>query len=171
MAAADMAVWRRQNSDVIHVELQMADGSVRRGTVLLSRDKTLREFLNIGAEAFIDFECKRDGAVVLAKSSVRAVRQEDPKKQSDQAKVDALAARQTELDKTDHYKVLGVPTNIDPDGLRKAYITKARTYHPDRFAESELPAEIFEYLNAMTRRLNAAYEELSNTVEAAAKSK
>ena len=66
MAAADMAVWRRQNSDVVAVELQLTDGSIRRGSLLLSRDKTLREFFNMSAEAFIDFECKKDGVMVLA---------------------------------------------------------------------------------------------------------
>ena len=171
MAAADMAVWRRQNSDVVAVELQMTDGSARLGSLLLSRDKTLREFFNIGADAFIDFECKRDGNLVIAKSSVRAIRAEDSKKKDDQAKVDALAARRGELDKIDPYKILGVPTAIDADGLRKAYIAKARSYHPDRFSDSDLPPEIFDYLNAMTRRINSAYEDLCAALDASSKSK
>ena len=160
MAAADMATWRRQNSDTISVELQMTDGTMRKGVLLISRDKSLREFFNAPGEAFVDFDCKGDGPVVLAKSAIRAVRIDDLKKKDDQGKIDALAARKAELEKLDPYKFLGVTANVDSDGLHKAYITMARTYHPDRFADAKLPPEVLDYLNAMARRINGVYEEL-----------
>ena len=171
MAAADMATWRRQNSDPVNVDILLIDGSRMKGVIMLSRDKTLRDFFNVGAEAFFDFDCARDGAVVIAKASVRQLRPEDAKKKDDQAKIDALAARLVELEKSDPYKLLGVPTTVDADGLRKAYIAKARAYHPDRFTDSELPAEVLEYLNAMARRVNTAYEDLGDLLERAAKQK
>ena len=171
MGAADMSVWRRQNSDVVQVEMQLVDGTLLKGAVLLSRDKTLRDFFNIAADPFFDFECKHEGNIIVAKSSVRKIRPDDPKKKDDQAKVDALAARLVELEKTDPYKLLGVPTNVGHDELRKAYIGKARAYHPDRFTDVELPAEVLEYLNAMARRVNTAYEDLGDVLERASKLK
>lgn len=165
MAAADMASWRRQNSDAIAVELQLVDGSVRKGRLLVSRDKSLRDTFNVPGEAFVDFDCRRDGPIVLAKASVRIIRVESEKKSDDQTKIDALAARKAELDKLDPYKFLGVSSSVDSDGLHKAYIAMARTYHPDRYADTNLPPEILDYLNAMARRINGVYEELADTQE------
>ena len=167
MAAADMAAWRRQNSDGVAVELLLVDGSRLKGTILLSRDKTMREFFNVGAEAFIDFDCKRDGMMVLAKSSVRQIRTESGKAKDDQAKIDALAARQAELEKSDPHRLLGVAPGADHATLHKAYITKARAYHPDRFSDTDMPPEVLDYLNAMARRINSAYEDLNDALEAA----
>ena len=167
MAAADMATWRRQNSDPVNVDILLIDGSRMKGVIMLSRDKTLRDFFNVGAEAFFDFDCARDGAVVIAKASVRQLRPEDAKKKDDQAKVEALAARLAEMEKTEPHKVLGTAVGADLDTLRKAYITKARAYHPDRFADSDLPPEVLQYLNAMTRRINQVYDDLSDAANAA----
>jgi hypothetical protein len=169
MAAADMATWRRQNSDTHPVELELIDGSVLRGTLLVSRDKTMREFFNVGTDAFVDFDCKLDGPIVLAKASVRKVRIESAQKQGDQSKIDALAARRAELEKADPYKLLGVAPNGTAEDLHKAYITKARMYHPDRYADAGLPPEVFDYLNAMARRINGAYKDLDGTMASATK--
>jgi DnaJ domain len=171
MAAADMAAWRRQNSDPLNVEVLLTDGSRVSGVIMLSRDKTLREFMNVGTEAFFDFDCKRDGAIIIAKVSVRQLRAADAKKKDDQLKIDALAARQAELEKADPYKILGAVPGADAEALRKAYIAKARAYHPDRFADSELPSEVMQYLNAMTRRINQVYDDLSDAAEAAKKAR
>ncbi len=37
--------------------------------------------------------------------------------------------------------MLGVPQNASPEQIRKAYVTLAKTYHPDRYATAELPPE------------------------------
>jgi hypothetical protein len=169
MAAADMAAWRRNNSDVHPVELLLVDGTVLRGTLLVSRDKSMRDFFNILTDPFFDFECNREGSVVLAKSSVRRILPEGAQKKEDQSKIDALAARQAEFERNDPYKLLGVSMGVDAETLRKAYISKARTYHPDKFADAGLPQEVFEYLNAMARRINGAYEDIGQVIEAAAK--
>jgi DnaJ-domain-containing protein 1 len=163
MAAADMNAWRRQNSDIVHIELELVDGSTRKGTLLLSRDKSLREMLNAGTEAFFDFDYKRQGPIVLAKSALRSLMKVDLKLKDDQDKINALAARKAELEKLDPYHFLGVAVNVDSDGLHQAYIKMARTYHPDRFADANLPPEVMDYLNAMARRINGVYEELVDT--------
>ena len=55
--------------------------------------------------------------------------------------------RQTELEKTDPHKILGIVAGADHDTLRKAYIAKARAYHPDKFADSDRKLdELFEPL-------------------------
>jgi DnaJ domain len=169
MAAADMAAWRRNNSDVHPVELLLVDGTALRGSLLVSRDKSIRDFFNILTDPFFDFECAREGSVVLAKSSVRRILPEGAQKKEDQGKIDALAARQAEFERNDPYKLLGVSIGVDAETLRKAYISKARMYHPDKFADAGLPQEVFEYLNAMARRVNAAYEDIGHVIEAAAK--
>lgn len=162
MAAADMATWRRQNSDAIAVELTLIDGTTLKGHVMVSRDKTLREMLSTPGEDFVDFDCKRDGPLVLAKTAIRLVRGTDAKMKDDKAKVEALKARQAELEKSDPYKFLGVTADIDSEGLHKAYIAMARMYHPDRFADANLPTEVVDYLNAMARRVNSVYDELTD---------
>jgi DnaJ domain len=170
MAAADMAAWRRQNSDQHPVEITLVDGSALRGNLLVSRDMTLRQYFNVGAEAFIDFDCRRDGLIVLAKSSIRKIRPESAQKKEDQNKVDALAARRAELERSvDPYKLLGVPTNFDKDSLRKALVAKLRKYHPDRFADADIPDEVRDYVNAMARSINVAYQELEEALEASSK--
>ncbi len=168
MGAADMATWRRNNSDTHPVELLLVDGTVLRGAILVSRDKTIRDFFNIQTDPFFDFECSREGTVILAKSSVRRILPEGAQKKKDQASIEALVARQAELERSDPYKLLGVNIGVDAETLRKAYIGKARTYHPDRFADAGLPSEVFDYLNAMARRINTAYEDLGLVVESAA---
>jgi DnaJ-like protein len=171
MAAADMAAWRRNNSDAVSVEIEMLDGSKRKGTILVPRNKVLREILNDQLEAFIDFECRRDGALLLAKSSIKLARAlggkatEAQAKIDDQAKIDTLTARKAELERQKPHQVLGVPQNVDKAALHKAYIAKAREYHPDRFVDSKLPLEVIDYLNAMARQINSAYEDLKEISE------
>ncbi len=160
MAAADMATWRRQNSDTHPIEIELVDGSVLSGKLLVSRDKTTREFFNVATDAFFDFDCAREGPIVLSKASVRKIRLESAQKADDQSKIDQLAARRAELEKTDPYRLLGVPSSASSDELHKAYIAKARVYHPDRFADTGLPPEVFDYLNAMARRINVAYKDI-----------
>ncbi len=41
-----------------------------------------------------------------------------------------------------------------------AYRELTKTYHPDRLASMQLPAEMLDYAEAMQRRINAAFDEL-----------
>ena len=45
--------------------------------------------------------------------------------------------------------------------MREAYHRLVKQYHPDKFANADLPREVKEYLNAMSRRINAAYTALN----------
>ncbi len=161
MAAADISAWRRQNSDVIKVEIVLADGSLLNGSVLKPRDKQLRDIFNLTNELFIEFECALRGTTILSKTAIREVHPEGVQAASDQDAIEKFDRKQGMIDKTDPFTILGVTTAVNLDDLHKAYIKRARLYHPDRLAELELPEEVATYMNAMARRVNSAYAEVS----------
>lgn len=154
MAAADITAWRRQNSDALAVDLQLHDGTLLRGNLLMPRDKQLRDVFNL-PEPFIDFDCFRFGPTVLAKSAIRSIRK------SNMPSADQLEKRLKQHENADPYQILGVAPDADHDTIRQSYITLARNYHPDRYMRVDLPAEVAEYINAMARRVNAAYSQLN----------
>lgn len=160
MAAADISAWRKQNSDPIKVELFMTDGSRRTGVVLKPRDKTLRDIFNQGHERFIDFDCADYGETIVAKPSIMEIRPFDVKRSADQDTVSDFQKKPGGVEKMDARTLLGLTADASDDEIRTAYIKRARAYHPDRFAEIDLPAEIRAYIDAMARRINAAYSEL-----------
>ena len=153
MAASDISAWRRQNSDPVTVNVTLVDGTSMTGTMLLPRDKQLRDLFNT-PEEFLEFDDHRLGMTVLGKSSIRAVRT------NNMPAADQIEKRQKLLEKQDPFQILGVAKTVDREGLRTAYKALARMYHPDRFAGSDLPPEVEEYINTMARRINAAYSEL-----------
>ncbi len=150
----DINQWRRQNSDVVNLEVILADGSVMKGEFLQPRDKTLREIFNM-PELFIDLDCMMNGPTVIAKSQIQTVRVNTP------PKADQIERREKLLEKSDAWGVLGIQRGADRDAVRKAYIALAHLYHPDRYDNIELPREVAAYMNAMARRINAAYAELN----------
>lgn len=153
MAASDISAWRRQNSDPVAVNITLVDGSTMSGTLLLPRDKQLRDLFNT-PEEFLEFEDNRLGTTILGKSSIRSIRM------NNLPTADQIEKRLKQLDKQDPFQILGVAKTIDRDGLRAAYKSLARMYHPDRFAGADLPPEVLDYINTMARRINAAYSEL-----------
>ena len=148
-----MAAWRRQNSEPVSVDVQLHDGTAMKGNVLIPRDKQLRDIL-AGSDPFIEFDCFRLGATMLSKSAIRLIRL------SSLPAADQLQRRQSTIDAADPFSILRVPRNADKETVRKAYLELARTYHPDRFANHDLPPEMSEYVNAMARRVNTAFSEV-----------
>jgi DnaJ-domain-containing protein 1 len=153
MGAADLSAWRRQNSDPVSVIVVLLDGSILTGTLLLPRDRQLRDLFNT-PDAFIDFDDFRNGPTILGKSSIRSIRA------NTLPQADQIEKRLKILDKSDPFQILGVAKDADRETLRAAYVSLVRTYHPDRFAEAGLPVEVTDYINTMARRINAAYSEL-----------
>ena len=72
----------------------------------------------------------------------------------------SLQARLTDPDGFDPHRVLGLRAGATREEIRQAYFALAKTYHPDRYATVELPAEVRDYLAAMARRINAAHAAL-----------
>ena len=62
-----------------------------------------------------------------------------------------------------HYEVLGVPPSADVATLRRAYVSKARIYHPDFHIRED--AVVREAAEARMRSLNGAWETLGQSTK------
>lgn len=142
------------------VEVTLEDGETVLGRVYYPATRSLGEELN-GAGTFVDFEVHDGDRFFLTKKSIQIVRQ----KQIPRA--DQLARAQSKSELFNPWRVLGVPENAPKEQVREAYHRLVKRYHPDRFANSDLPGEVVEYLNAMARRINTAYTTLVGNQKAA----
>lgn len=66
-----------------------------------------------------------------------------------------------DADNFNPYEVLALEKGANRAAVRAAFHEHSKTYHPDRYSTAELPTEVMDYLEAMARRVNAAYEVLS----------
>lgn len=153
MGAADIANWRRQNSDPVTLIISLNDGRRLRGNMLLPRDKSLTDLFNMPVP-FFEFDDFEHGSMVVAKASVAMLW---PHKIPAADQIDKKVAA---LDKSDPHRILGVGKSAARDEIRSAYLALARLYHPDRFASVELPPEVADYISTMARRINIAYGDL-----------
>ena len=64
----------------------------------------------------------------------------------------------------DHFARLGLPAALDlePGALDRAYFALQRRWHPDRFANLDLPHEMKDYAAAMLARINIAHDQLAS---------
>jgi DnaJ domain len=154
----DMSGWRRQNSEPTLVELTLTDGSTFKGTVLVLREKHLRDVIN-GPEQFIEIETQHSGMITIAKSAIKLVRL------GTIPAADQLDKRLAAINSCDSFEIFGLQHTATLDEVRAAFVKLAHQYHPDRYATSELPTEILAYLNIMIRRINAAHAELRELLE------
>lgn len=161
MGAADINAWRRQNSDPVPLVITLVDGSAVRGTILMPRDKSLTELFNMPAP-FFEIEGADGQLLVISKTAVASLRRHEI------PNADQLDKKLTAMDKADPWRILGIGRSASRDEIRAAYVVLARLYHPDRFASSDLPPEIAEYVDNMARRINGAYAELSTSKRSAA---
>lgn len=135
----------------ICVEIVLEDGQEISGRVVLPPGRTLTEALN-GATSFIELEPSGGERMFVAKSALHLVRPRTLPTKPD------LWAGPTEGANFDPYGVLGLQPGAPREQVREAYLRLAKTYHPDRYAASELPHEVKDYLSVMARRVNAAYD-------------
>lgn len=143
----------------VSVELLIEDGLKVSGRLIVPAGRALFEVLN-GPQTFLEFEPFDGERRYIAKSAVKAV------KLLGGVAVSSLSQRVRDLDGFDPYSVLGIVKGSPADEIRSAYVTMARQYHPDRFTAVELPSEISNYLEGMSRRVNAAYEALEPVISA-----
>jgi DnaJ domain len=137
----------------VPAEITLTDGEVLTGHFLISAARALTDVLN-GESAFIEFEPFNSPKRFIAKHVLREV------KLMDIGTGAVLDNRRALVGEFDPHTALGLKRDADWEEVREAYLRLTRTYHPDRFASVELPAEVREYLAQMARRVNAAYKAL-----------
>jgi len=60
---------------------------------------------------------------------------------------------------------LGVARGVPFETIREAYHRLSTSYHPDRYMNADLPGEVALYLDAMSRRVNAAFAALEKPAQ------
>ncbi len=133
------------------VQLELVDGRRLNGRILFQRTKSLSDVLN-GSAQFIEFAPFDGDTAFLAKSAICALRP---------VVASAGKPKLVMKDTFDPHEVMGVSQGVDSRTLRAAYHELCKRYHPDRYAGAELPPEVATYLEGMARRINAAFEILS----------
>ena len=159
-------MFERNRIDRVHetdktgtnVEVTLDDGDTVAGRIFCTA-RTLGEELN-QASGFVDFEAHDGERFFLGKTMVKAV------KPRAIPKADQLQRAQARSELFNPWTVLGVTEQASKDEIREAYHGLVKKYHPDRFNNLELPPEVKDYLNAMARRVNAAYTALNAGVKA-----
>jgi hypothetical protein len=144
----------------VSVEIELDSGATQSGRFAIPVSKTVFDVLN-GAGGFIEFEPFEGERRILAKATLRSVRLLSPPKAGE------LARKLRDIDGFDPHAVLGVKAGSAWEDVRGAYHRLAKSYHPDRYANAELPAEVRDYLAGMARRVNAAYAALEAPHQAA----
>lgn len=137
----------------VGVELTLTDGDVLKGRIAVPAGRGLHDALN-GSAQFFEFETYDGQRSFLSKSAIRDVRMLAGERRPE------LGQRLRDADGFDPLTILGLKAGATWEEIRQAYHRLSKTYHPDRYATAELPAEVAEYLAAMARRLNAAFAAL-----------
>jgi hypothetical protein len=135
------------------VIIKLAGGDEVRGKLTVPKGRPLIDVLN-GAHAFVEVEPFGGEKTLIAKSSLVTVQPLAG------AEVTNLHVRSREAENFDPHTVLGVAPKAAWDEVRRAYLRLAKEYHPDRYSNADLPAEVTAYLAAMARRVNTAYAAL-----------
>lgn len=136
----------------IHVELTLDDGRILKGRFFVPSTRHFYDELN-GQGGFLEFQSYDGDRQLIAKASLRSV------KLSDIPKATGLAARAIN-DDFDPRAILNVSRDADWNEIRDAYHQLSKLYHPDRYANTNLPKEISNYIDVMARRINAAFNAL-----------
>ena len=141
-----------QHAAKIPAILELIDGKRLSVMVITPRAQIkMAELLN-RPNPFLEVETRNGDRLNIAKTALKTVKEIDLKN----AQVAELKADKSSF--FDPLKALGLKEGASEIDIRSAYLNLVRRYHPDRFAALNPPDEIEVYLEAMLKRLNAAYE-------------
>jgi DnaJ domain len=138
------------------VLLQLAEGKKLIASLRLSVSGKLSDTLN-NAEPFLDVITGDGEQAFVRKQAVERVIVVDPP----QAKLNQQR-RSSDKAGFNPYAILGVERTASSEDHRAAYLALVKSYHPDRFANLDLPQEMKDYVSAMLTRINMAYEQISS---------
>lgn len=136
------------------VSLGLATGKTMVVSLKLPLSGKLNDLLN-NADQFLDVLGSDGEQFFLAKSLVQKVVVANPPKAGLN-----LNRRSSDRSHFNPWTVLGIAKDVSPDRLRAAYIALVKRYHPDRFANMDLPQEMKDYAAAMLARINMAYDQI-----------
>lgn len=154
MAAADLATWRKQNSDPVTVDMVLSDGTEMRAIVMIPREKGLRDVFNV-TDTFLEVECLERGPIVFQRDALRSVRP------AALPKAEQLARRMAAIEKLKPHQALGLLRAATPETVAEAHARLKAAYDPARATDAGMPAEVVEYMAAMCRRFDAANAEIN----------
>ena len=136
----------------VSVVLTLTDGTEMKGRLAVPNGRSMADILN-GTMQFVEFEEYAGARTYLAKHAIGHVRLASPPRGQG-------VPRMRDADGFDPHAILGLPLGARFEDVRAAYLAKAKTYHPDRYNNAELPDEVKRYLEDMARRINAAFSAL-----------
>lgn len=143
----------------ILVNLTLADGSKLIVSAKLPMSGKLNDMLNNG-DRYLDVLGAEGEQYFLAKEQVLRVVVANPPKAGlnfNRRSVDGMTFNP--------WVVLGVANGSSPDAIKMAYRNLVKMYHPDRFANMDLPPEMKDYAAAMLARINIAHDQLASASE------
>lgn len=143
-----------QDMKTAAASIELDDGRRVAGKFRVPRSKTLADALN-GPAQFMEFQPFDGEKELIAKSAIRSLRLISVPQGRSPEKLIA------DNDTFDPHQILGVAKGASRADVRAAFHQMSKTYHPDRYSNAELPTEVINYLDAMVRRINAAYEVLA----------
>ncbi len=138
-----------QNKLALPITLTMMDGRTLMGDLMVNIGGTIERTLN-SEMRFIVFRDLDQSQRFIAKDGILDAQERKT------AKVVDLPT-EGKMDGTDPYTVLKIARTATDSEIREAYLARAKSYHADRFANIDLPLEVQEYTNSMSRRINEAY--------------
>lgn len=140
------------------VHLTLASGKTMMVSLKLPMSGKLADVLN-NAERYLDVLGPEGEQFFLSKDMVHRVAAADPPKASLN-----LNRRSSDQSGFNPWAVLGVTREASADDIRAAWLALVKMYHPDRFANLEMPQEMKDYAAAMLARINVAHDQLAASV-------
>lgn len=137
----------------VPVDLSLVNGEQERGKLLVPMGKTAADVLN-GPAMFIDFEPYQGDRRFIAKAQLASIRLVSV------PRMPSLGRPGNSNGDFDPHQILGISTESNWDEIRQAYVQLSKAYHPDRYSTAALPTDVKDYLETMSRRINAAYQAL-----------
>lgn len=140
------------------VHLTLASGKTMMVSLKLPMSGKLADVLN-NAERYLDVLGPEGEQFFLSKDMVHRVAAADPPKASLN-----LNRRSSDQSGFNPWAVLGVTREASADDIRAAWLALVKIYHPDRFANLEMPQEMKDYAASMLARINVAHDQLAASV-------